>query len=83
MSDQVIIALLGVIPSIVAAAAAIYSVRVSMGNRSVINQVKSQTDGLMQSFGASEKAKGVEAGHAAGVAAGVTAGAKEQRDSQK
>lgn len=81
METAVLIAIIAgsaaVLCSLIAAGASIYSVRVSLGNRKVIDQVKIQTNGLLAHAEAEATAKGVTEGHAAGVASGVEAGVKQ------
>ncbi len=69
MTPDILIALIGIIPSLIAAAAAIYSVRVSQGNRKVVDHVatemgvvRAQTNGLLAKMTDAAEAKGVLAG---------------------
>ena len=82
--SEILVALIvgsaSVVSSLIAAGVALYGVSVSKGNRTVIDTVKKQTDGLMQIMRSDAKAAGVTEGHAAGVKAGVKAGAAEERD---
>lgn len=62
MSEQIWVALIGTIPSVLALVGVVYSIRVSQGNRRVINKVADQTNGMLKHISDAAEAKGVLAG---------------------
>ena len=84
MSEAEIIALIGIIPSIGTLIAAIYSIRVSQGNRVVVDRVEtrvatveSHTNGLLA---AAKQETATAKTVADATAAGILAGAQQERD---